>query len=285
MTNIPEMAGGTDAPRLVSDEELLAHLRRVNSRLIRALESLGNGQSDAVDDVASHLRTLIGHGRGDDLIRRVIKAHNFTWPSLFVSPSPHRDRGVRLSIGNVPGKCASADTKGEWKRLDRWASQLVLVIDHGQGQRTSTWEKLIETYANTYGAHASHTVPRLLDATSRLYSDRLNLGEYLIHCGGSGVADAVNQILHEANGKPVVTGQLLTEHHFRLLGLTLRGPDGQGMDILINPSNPTEKTDIIKLHMADDHWERITVEPDEESGPSGLMTIEVQQLKPDWWPS
>ncbi|WP_156781238.1 hypothetical protein [Mycobacterium gordonae] len=272
-----------DLPRATTGDEKVAQLRRLQRRLDRALGAIAQGDTDAVDDVAAILRTLVGRGKGNDLIRRTRAVMNLKWPLLFVGPEA-KDTGVRLSAGSIPARLKMPEGDCRWVRLDEWTQALAVVIDEGHGQRKATWEKLIEDYANTFGSHASQSIPRMLDATARMHAVELNLGQYMIHCAGLGIADAVAQMLDEFEGKAVVKGQLLQDRLTPLYGLIIGAGPAPESEVRIDDRGISERTHVIKMHLYPHQWQRVFVEPDPENDRT-IVAFDIHDAgTPDWWP-
>ncbi|WP_204807149.1 hypothetical protein [Mycobacterium riyadhense] len=276
--------GTTDQPRATTSGETQEQLRRLQKRLSRALNALADGDEDAVDDIAAALRTLVGRGRGDDLIRRVRKAFGLQWPLLFVGPAASDATDVTLSAGSIPSRVKEPPGDCAWIRVDQWADSLAVVINQGRGQRKANWQKLIEAYANTYGSHASNSIPSMLDETSRMHADQMNLGQYMIHCAGLGVADAITQMIDEIDGKTVVRGQLLQNRLTPLYGLIVGRQSMEGAKIFIDDRDISERTHVIKMHLYPHQWQRVFVEP-LPGGAGKNIALDLHDAgKPDWWP-
>ncbi|ANW64000.1 hypothetical protein BCA37_10700 [Mycobacterium sp. djl-10] len=277
--------GDGDLPRATSNDEKVQQLQRLERRLARALSALAEGEADAVDDVATALRALVGRGPGNDLIRRVRSALGLRWPLLFVGPPASDANGVSLSVGSIPARVQEPPGDRHWVGVNEWTDRLAIVIDQGKGRRKLTWEGLIETYANTYGAHAGKAIPRMLDAASRLYADKLDLGEYLIHCAGLGVADLVGQMLDEIGGNTIVRGQLLRGLLTPLYGLTIIDRPMKDIQVRIDDIGVDKFTYVIKMIVRDGEWARVWIEPDLTGETKSIISLDIHDDgKPDWWP-
>ncbi len=143
------------------------------------------------------------------------------------------------------------------------------------------WEHLIAEYANTYGSHASTTVPEVLDSISKMHADQMNLGEYLIWCAGIALEQTLVQLLDAVDGRSILrTSKARTTP---LLGLTLTGENGGYVSPLQHGEAITKWREVLKLHPSEHVWLRIVEEPDSTGETDGLFTYEQAETKPDWW--
>ena len=280
---------GTDQPRPISADELLTGLRRAQLRLMRALGDIGEGHGDAVDDVANIVRTLVGEASGGNkLIKRAVKQLKLTWPQIFAGPSPQIGHAVHLGIGNIPLPYKPSREGGaRWMRVDKWAQQTALVLDYGNGQRKIPWLKLIEDYGNTYGSHVGTEISKSIDSTSRFYSNRLTMTEFLIYCAGWGLADAANQLIEEADGHQVVRAELKQGRLTPVLTrLTVPEQSMAGISYDIDDEDISEAVEVFKfahLHTRQRMWERLTIEPNPDENIHSTVTLELLDKLPDWW--
>lgn len=294
MTNTERASSTTTPPqaRPVTPNDLLASAQRLLARLDRHLDALEAGNVDAVDDLAAVLRTLVVRGKGNDAIRRLCKTFNQPYPHVYVSRQPVDDREIVLAFGSVPCNTAEnkppAEATGSWITIDRWTDQTALIA-RGATRRVSTWNHLISAYANTYGSHLSGTIPDILTKTSSMWSDRLDLGGYLIHCAGLVVEDALTQLLDQIAGKPLSVPRRNHRPLNPMNGLTVSdsirpmgyvGASFAGDGVL-------ESVDLIKLRNAiGTHYLRIRLEPvthgTDRDGHH--LVLQGEDKEPDWWP-
>jgi hypothetical protein len=192
-------SGNPHLPKQATPDEVVEVARRLRQRLGRHLDALEAGQVGAVDDVAAALRTLLAHGKGDDVIVRLCRIHGIPLPQIQVSEPVVDSQRIGLAFGAVPAP-SQDDPPVIIVDIDAWRRLPALIV-RGAPRRVSTWEQLITEYANTFGSHLSGTIPHLLSHMSSIgYSGPLDLGEYLIHCAGIVAEDALQQVLGAIDG-------------------------------------------------------------------------------------
>lgn len=190
-----------------------------------------------------------------------------------------------LSAGSIPARVKEPPGDCRWIRVDQWTATPAIVINQGDGQRKSSWEKLIETYANTFGSHASRSIPRMLDATSQMHAVKLNLGQYMIHCAGLGIADALRQMIDEIDGKTIVKGQCLQDRLTPLYGLIMRSGPMSESKVFIDDTGITELTHVLKMHLHPHVWQRVFVKPNPAIEGGNIIAFDIHDAgKPHWWP-
>ena len=153
MGHMPPTTGHPHRP--ATPDEVVEAARRLRQRLGRHLDALEAGEVGAVDDVAV-LRTLLAHGRGDDVVVRLCRTKSIPLPQIQVSEPVVDRQPIGLAFGAVP-----APAHGEPVRLvdiNDMAGLPALIV-RGAPRRVSTWEQLITDYANTFGSHLSGTIP------------------------------------------------------------------------------------------------------------------------------
>lgn len=256
--------------------------RRLRQRLGRHLDALEAGEVGAVDDVATVLRTLLGHGDGNDAIKRLCRMRNVGLPRVQVSVPIADDPQIGLAFGAVPAP-SGGDEPVVTVDVDRWR-RLPAVIIRGAPRRVSTWEKLIKDYANTFGSHLSETIPQLLSHTSSIgYSGPLDLdlGEYLIHCAGIVGEDTLQQVL------ACIDGDMAPPPRHRRLNPLLRLLVGThanpqmitGYTLLNRPTGMPVQ--IAKLRV-DGVYYLLKLTPTDTD--EMAFDYEVTDEKPEWWP-
>ena len=187
----------------ISREQLVVAASRISLRLSRHLDVLDAGHMEAVDDVAAVLRTLLAHGEGDRLLRRICRTFNVEQPRFFVSGPATDDPSVILAAGGLPMpndfQESSSGHPGRWVAFDSWIDSSALIV-RGAQRRKNTWNQVITTYANTYGSHVSTSIPAMLSRTALFRSAEYDLGAFMIRAAGILGENALRQVL------PVVGG-------------------------------------------------------------------------------
>jgi hypothetical protein len=226
----------SSAARAATPDEVVARARGLGHRLRRHLDALEAGEAGAVDDVAAVLRTLLGHGRGNDVVVRVCRMKSIPLPHAYVSAPVVDRQAIGLAFGAVPTPDTAPEAEGHiWVDIDSWRKLPALIV-RGAPRRVNTWEQLISSYANTYGSHVSGTIPHLLSETSAIcYSGPLDLGEYLIHCAGIVAEDAIHQALTSIDSD----GLVVRPRHRRLNPL---------LRLIVQP-HPTEPTMTVQFSL------------------------------------
>jgi hypothetical protein len=276
-------------PRQTTTDELISGAERLKQRLGRHLDAIEAGSSDAVDDAASVLRTLLTPGRGDNVIRRLYRQASVTNPSMCVSEMATTTGGdVALSVCGLPvlpteQEPSKASPMGNWVDIDRWTQMTALVLKGGNPRRVNSWSDVINLYANTFGSHMSTSIPTVLDQTARVYSNRMNLGHYLIHCAGVIGEDALGQVLGEIRGSKVVLPSR------RRLGpvvhLIIRNTAGN-FDVQVGyvgidaPAGAV--TELATFHLANTYirFDLLQIE-----GGRAIPRLSHAEEQPDWWPA
>jgi hypothetical protein len=154
-----------------TEAEMLDRLAQEIRRLGQACVRLD--AADEPDDVQietrnifGSLRTLLGTGNGNNLLRNLVKQRGSTLGRLVVVDRPQdhmavANESMRLmfSFGGVPAALAFAEPiKGEMT-LDRWLQSTVLVL--GDLSHHSPGE-ILQVAANADGSHAALNMPTLL---------------------------------------------------------------------------------------------------------------------------
>lgn len=216
---------GGDRSRQVRDVELRTDLIRVTRRLTRHLDSHVSGEPTAIDDVASVLRILCGHGTGNDLITRAIRRLGATDPLISVGLPPEPVKGTFMSFGSMPE--VRFDNGNRLSTYSRWLHEVAVVHTEHDGRTTRLqWAKLIYEIANTRGAHATESIAPWVDESHLLGVSDLGLTDYLIERVAVVVEDRLRMMLTEigeADSAPAIRRLPLHPANIQWLRLTPRG--------------------------------------------------------------
>ncbi|MFJ4996547.1 hypothetical protein ACIP5T_00200 [Microbacterium sp. NPDC088619] len=182
----------------LTDEEFIAAFVRASRRLSRHLDYVDAGDEDARDDLALILRMLVCPGNGDKLIGRAVDRFKLDEPIVLCGGAPPDRKTAYLYIGSIPNSGSSGDPEESLRSVPfmQWALSTVIVTGRST-PRVVKWTELISSYANTYGAHASGTVPDLLGHVSLLGVAATDLGTYLLRQAGRATEGACAEILHK----------------------------------------------------------------------------------------
>jgi hypothetical protein len=278
------MSPTTGPHRPATPDEVVEVARRLRQRLGRHLNALEAGEVGAVDDVAAVLRTLLAHGKGDDVVARLCRIKSIPLPQIMISEPVIDRQKIGLAFGAVP-----APAHGDPVRLvdiNIWRALPALIV-RGAPRRVSTWEQLITDYANTFGSHLSGTIPHLLSQMSSIcYSGSLDLGEYLIHCAGIVAEDALQQILGTIDGD--TAGAIEIPRHRRLNPLLRLIVEPQLPEPLMTTQFYIEGRPIgTTIHIAkvrlDDLYFLLELTP--RTADTAEFEFEFTNGEPEWWNS
>lgn len=169
-------ASGARLPRQISNEEYLVGVEQLLIRLEDHAGAVAAGSEHRLADLAAVLRTLFGRGRGDDVLGGLYRRLRLPQPTFSVSHPPEDGPGIAFAFGSTLGGASAKDSLSLQELQDR----LILVADvEGEVWRV-TWVRLVEDYANTWGAHLSGTVPGYLDDVQVAAGGNRPLGAYLL---------------------------------------------------------------------------------------------------------
>lgn len=147
----PSRMGGVsstgDSYRQANPQEVVGIARRHRQRLGRHLDALEAGEVGAVDDLAAVLRTLLAHGKGDDVIARLCKLKSIPLPEITLSEPVADCQSIGLAFGAVPA-LSGGDEPVRVVDIDAWRGLKALIV-RGAPRRVSTWEQVIKDYANS----------------------------------------------------------------------------------------------------------------------------------------
>ncbi|OBI37181.1 hypothetical protein A5709_15225 [Mycobacterium sp. E1386] len=272
-------------PRATTPDELIAGAAQLRARLTRHLDALERRDPGAVQDVAAVLRTALAHGKGDDVVRRLCRAARVPLPQVRVSQPANQSPHVLLAAGAMPVLVDDdADqVHPQLVDIDRWTRMPALVVAGGLPHRVTDWNELIGLYANTYGSHLSGTIPEVLSNASRVRSDGLDLGEYLVHCAGIIGEDALDQALDATAGHTLVVPGKRHRILNPLCQLTLgEDSDGPYFSQAVNGKYlPVGKpTDVLKLRFAN-YYVKVTLTLGNDGKVRGGALF--SENEPDWW--
>jgi hypothetical protein len=165
--------------RQISPDELVQEAAALQRRLTRSLNDWDSGDADAIRDVAGYTRTLIGFGKGDGLLRRLQSMFAIDLPDVRLYSRPDVKGDPQLAIGGLP---VDEDAKAEGADLvsfSQWLTTTVVVM-RGANRRDTDWAQFVTDYGNTYGAHVSGTVPRVLEDVRVFHGPNGHMGGYLL---------------------------------------------------------------------------------------------------------
>jgi hypothetical protein len=256
----------------------------------RHLDALERREPGAAADVAAALRTLLTHGDGNDVIRRLCRTTNTALPQVLITQSAADHRDVVLSVGALPTSPQDETVSAGISRpqflvdIDQWMNKRALVIRHGRPRRANNWHHVTSMYANSRGSHLSGTFPEILSQMSVVTSDRLDLGQYLIHSAGTAAESLLNQVLAEVSGKPVIELHKAGRHLNPLVGLSLYSDAGTGPAVqpeILGIHLPVEReVDVVKLHYEDRCIKASYIRDTNDKVDGNLVW---SQSKPVWW--
>jgi hypothetical protein len=207
---------------------------------------------------------------------------------ILVSP-PARDRpNVNLSIGAIqvtaPDESVTPTGRPVEERLvnfDEWTQMTALVVSGAQPRRFD-WNTVVSMYANTFGSHLSGTIPEVLARTSQITSHRLDLGQYLVHCAGVIAEGALNQVLADVQGAPIVQPHVSGREFNALVGLTLYDDHGRGpaFEPLVLGIHLPVGEEVDKLHFGDRYIQASYIRNAEDRVEGA---VKFSKAKPGWW--
>lgn len=186
-------------PRALSNDEFVHRFRAVVRRLDRHISLMDKDDYELRDDIASVLRTLTAPGKGDDGIRRLISRFSLSQPIRQITAPPKQGPNVQFAIGSLPAD----DLPGSVRVTvpDGVMHAAALFIRSTDGARTATWEDVVTDYGNTFGAHLSTTVPKLLDEVHYFGLSETDFGAYMLRALGVLTSSACHELLSRLDAK------------------------------------------------------------------------------------
>lgn len=137
-------------------------------------------------------------------------------------------------------------------------------------------------YANTFGAHVSGTIPDVVDRTARVYSNRMSLGHYLIHCAGVIAEDALGQALNAIRGSKVILPS--RSRLGPVVHLTIRNEKRHfdfHAEYVATDTPAGAVTELATFHLAEAY---IRCNLLHSEGGLARLHVQYDNKQPDWWP-
>jgi DNA-binding transcriptional LysR family regulator len=184
----------------LSDEGLLDSAERLLRRLDRHLAAFDAGEDDALDDAAANLRTIVNTGKGDDVLAELLKRFHLPSPNVWLPEQREMVGKVLFAVDAIPvapGIPPRDNETGALVPFTSWRDMTVLHTPENLKRRW-TWQHYIATYANTYGSHTSHSLPKVLSQTKSHGISGLQLAPYLIRRAAVVTLHALQQTLAAA---------------------------------------------------------------------------------------
>jgi hypothetical protein len=169
----------TSRDRQRTPAELQAQGESLLRRLARSLDDWDRGDPDAIADVAAYARTLLSFGKGDKLIQRLASAHRVELPMVRVYRQPDVGPAVRVSIGGMPVDPWLDVKDAEEVAFNDWLRRTVALLPNANRRKT-TWAQFVTDYGNMLGAHASGTVPEVLESVTLAKGPNGHLAGYVL---------------------------------------------------------------------------------------------------------
>ncbi|CAN5131582.1 hypothetical protein BH18GEM1_BH18GEM1_17830 [soil metagenome] len=146
------------------------------------------------------VRILLGRDRANQAIRRLCSRFGFDEPQVSISTPATTGDDVLLSIGGMPILSeGSGDEPGLSKRTVRISSELLetvpLFVRLESGSMQFTWQAIIDDYGNSFGAHLSVTIPRILDLVRFVGVGSTDFGTFMLRTVGVAASHASHRLL------------------------------------------------------------------------------------------
>ncbi|GGM42179.1 hypothetical protein [Microbacterium saperdae] len=223
------MNGGGEGQ--LSRDELRAGVSSLSRRLDKHLRTWDEGDGDAVFDVAAVTRTLLSNGRGDKALARLCSQERLAPPKIHVDYQIPREAEVRFSFGGFPADPDGIMTRTGWigtidpgfgvlrdgtadqmpqswrgpGEIDvfRWlTTPFVSIKLPTQRHREVTWEKLVSSFGNAYGAHLGVGHPEELSQIRLLSGHGRSLAEHALWLSASVALNALAELLPQIGEQP-----------------------------------------------------------------------------------
>lgn len=190
------MARKTDRP--LSDAEFLDAFRTLVKRLDSHIRSIDHGERHVRDDLAAVLRILLTRGKGEDAMRRFMSRHQMSADATVSLPA-FEGPSVWLSLGSLPWDAATG-TETQVVTIPKGLMEsTALTARVGHRTEKVSWEKLVKSYGNTYGAHLSTTLPGILDGVKLHGVCEADIGTYMLRSLGVIASGVCNTMLRRVD--------------------------------------------------------------------------------------
>jgi hypothetical protein len=190
------MARKTDRP--LSDAEFLKAFRMLVKRLDSHISSVDRGERHVRDDLAAVLRILLTRGKGENAIGRFLSRHRMSAEATISLPA-FDGSSVWLSLGSLPWD-ATGGTKTRVVSIPTGLIESTALKVNVEGQAsTVSWEQLIKSYGNTYGAHLSTTLPAILDGVRLHGVCEADIGTYMLRSLGVLASGVSHELLRQVD--------------------------------------------------------------------------------------
>lgn len=215
----------------ISPEDLRAGVASLSRRLERHLRAWDGGDADAMLDVAAVTRTLLANGRGDKAIARLCSQERLKPPRIRIEHQIPRDAAVRFAFGGFPvdpdgimtrtGWIGSIDpgfgvledgssdhmpsswrSPGEVDVFQWLRTPFVSITLPTQRHRQVTWEKLIVSFGNAYGAHLGVSHPEEISDIRLLSGHGRSLAEHGLWLSAAVALNALAELLPQVGERP-----------------------------------------------------------------------------------
>lgn len=241
--------------RPMASSELVEVIERLLRRLRRAMDALDAGDLSGADDIASHLRTLIGRGAGNLALARLARELDLPLPRVQVSNRPEKGRDVVLSVGNLPLGTAERGFLGQNDHslpFNDWTSAVSLVL-RGALRPEVGWQYLVEQAGNTTGSHVSTTLPDILDK-SRLFSvTGLDLERYLLRQVAWQVERILQDLLVRSGRTVVIRDRSIYIFDSCITWMSCRMPSADRMEWVLDGYTARHPAEIISYEFEGTH--------------------------------
>lgn len=197
-------------PRPISDDEFIVAFRDLTIRLDSHIKLVAGGDLRFRNDLAGVVRILLGRDKANQAVKRFCKRFGQPEPRVAIFGSAREGEHTILHLAALP----TTDDDDEGHRLNistELMSQVAIVVRAAKSALRFTWQAVIDDYGNSFGAHLTRTVPRILDATRFYGVGPTDIGTYMLWSIGIAASAAAHELLvtSDSSHVPAAHGRYL----------------------------------------------------------------------------